>query len=381
MDISVHGQPLFPQFGAETRSLIDRVPALVEELFPLPRRFRAGLPRDVAELSALLTFDQSGRIGAYLGKAPLLSAYLRYFLPWNVYRLCRLLPALPLNLNHGDRILDLGSGPLTLPIALWIARPEFRSLRLELRCTDQTGAALEAGKKLFDALSAGTSPWTIRLIRAPLGGAETRGAKAALVSAVNLFTEVFQHTPRAETGGLAGFAEKSARLIASLTVDSGSALVLEPGVPRSGAFIDKLRAALLERGYTPAAPCPHNGPCPFAAAGKWCHFAFDAHGAPQSLARLSAAAGIPKKRAVLSFLAAGKTSAPPEGFTVRVISDAFPTGSSVYGRYACSSRGLVLLTGSRDALEQRPSGVLLDLDEPRPPFLRDQKSRALVLKV
>ena len=386
--INEHILSLFPRLDDVSRRLVDRIPALVDELFPLPGRFRAGLPRDVATLSGLLTFSRGERGGSYLGKAPLLSAYLRYFLPWNVYRLCRLLPALPLALSDGDSIVDLGSGPLTLPLALWIARPELRKRRLELRCLDKTGAALDAGKKLFDALSGGNSSWAIRLIRAPLG-AELRGPKAAFVTAINVFNELFWDIAHGQSAALTAFAERNARLLSSLSTEAASVLVVEPGIPQSGMFIAALRAALTERGRAPRAPCPHTERCPCSGDGsnhgkaKWCHFAFDTSDAPKPLLQLSDAAGIPKERATMSFLMAGKPDDMSEGFITRVISDAFPVGAPLYGRYACSARGLVLLTGSRAALEQRPSGALLRLDPPdeRAPLPRDPKSRALVVKI
>ena len=383
-----HIVSLFPYLDDVSRHLVDRIPGLVDELLPLPGRFRAGLPRDIAMLSGLLTFSRGKRDGSYLGKAPLLSAYLRYFLPWNVYRLCRLLPALPLVLNDGDSIVDLGSGPLTLPLALWIARPELRTRHLELRCLDKTGTALDAGKKLFDALSGGSSPWVIRLIRAPLG-AELRGPKAALVTAINMFNELFWDIAHGPAAALTTFAERNARLLTSLITEDASVLVVEPGIPQSGAFIAALRAALIERGRLPCTPCPHAERCPCSGdslnhgKSKWCHFAFDTNDAPKPLLRLSDTAGIPKERATMSFLMAGKSDHTPEGFITRVISDAFPVGASLYGRYACSARGLVLLTGSRAALEQRPSGSLLRLDPPdeRVSLPRDPKSHALVLKI
>ncbi|MDR1398375.1 MAG: rRNA methyltransferase [Treponema sp.] len=379
---------LFPHLDDVSRHLVNRIPTLVDELFPLPGRFRAGLPRDVATLSSLLTFSRGDRSGAYLGKAPLLSAYLRYFMPWNVYRLCRLLPNLPITLNDGDSIVDLGSGPLTLPIALWIARPELRTRRLELRCLDQTGAALDAGKKLIDALSGGSSTWTIRLIRAPLG-AELRGPKPALVTAINVFNELFWGIAHGQTAALTAFVERNVRLLTSLTTEDASVLVVEPGIPQSGAFIAMLRAAFIKRGRMPCAPCPHVERCPCSDDGlnhgkaKWCHFAFDTSDAPKPLLRLSDAAGIPKERATMSFLMTGKPEHTSEGFMTRVISDAFPVGAPLYGRYACSARGLVLLTGIRTALEQLPSGALLCLDPPdeRVPLARDPKSHALVVKI
>ncbi|MDR2662374.1 MAG: rRNA methyltransferase [Treponema sp.] len=420
---------------------IAALPALIEETFPLPRRFRAGLPGDVAELSRLLTSAGPEREAGYLGRPRFLSAYLRYFLPWNVFRLHRVLSldAVPLVLSDGDAITDLGSGPLTLPIALWLARPELRKLRLEFRCIDRTGAALDAGKKLFLALTeqnkipqpggaAGTdlpggSGWIIKTIRGPLD-TPVYGGGAKLVGAVNVFNEVYPQGPPGEG------AEKAAALLGSLCAPEGAVFAMEPGNPRGGAFIAGLRSALLERKRSPLAPCPHHGHCPlpggalpdYAAAyhrpggsrggkAKWCHFAFDTRPAPAALCRLSEEAGIPKERAAVSFLLAGpagKTAAGPADNVaasspdvkrmrdntpspaaalpadlkrIRVISDAFPllqTAPSQWGRYGCSEQGLVLIAGNRWEMEQTESGSLLELPFPKDEQ-RDPKTGALIV--
>ncbi|MDR2364087.1 MAG: rRNA methyltransferase, partial [Spirochaetaceae bacterium] len=367
-------ETLFPPLGAGIRPLLEGLPALIDRVFPLPRRFRAGLPREVAELSRLLTSGRGEREDGYLGRPGLLSAYLRYFLPWNVYRLCRLLPALPLPLAAGDALTDLGSGPLTLPLALWISRPDLRGLSLEFRCLDRTGAVLEAGKALFAALAGKDPPWVIKTIRASLG-APVHGPRAALVTAVNMYNEV------SGQGAPGPFTERQARLLSALAGEGGSVLVVEPGAPRSGEFIAALRAALVKQGRFPLAPCPHGGVCPLpgglipggrgpAGRAKWCHFAFTTGDAPRDLHRLSAASGFPKERAVLSFLLAGpRTGNPPappgSPLPVRIVSDPFPlpqTGK--YGRYGCSALGLILVTGSREQTDPWTPGTLLRLTPP-----------------
>jgi hypothetical protein len=368
----------FPaELSAESRLLLEEFPRLVDRVFPLPGRFRAGLGRDVAELSRLLTWSRGDRPEGYLGRPALLSAYLRYFLPWNLYRLVRLLPALPLTLAEGDAVTDLGSGPLTLPLALWIARPDFRSLGLEFRCLDRTEAALKAGKRLFTALAGPGSPWKIRTIHASLN-APVKGKPAALVTAVNVYNEVFWDIPHSDGRALALTARQEARRLAALASPGGRILVAEPGVPRSGEFIACLRAALLERNLPPRAPCTHAGPCPFpggkaAPAGrrvtgekqKWCHFVFDAGDAPRMLLELSAAAGIPKERAALSFILAGPAVQEGPGtaeMAVRILSDPFPLpggrGGS-YGRYGCSERGLTLAVGEKQKIYALGAGALL----------------------
>jgi hypothetical protein len=117
---------------------------------------------------------------------------------------------------------------------------------------------------------------------------------------------------------------------------------------------------------------------------KWCHFAFETRDAPERLLHLSGAAGLPKERATISYLFTGKeinTATGPE-LATRIISDIFPVsdkdGKSLYGRYGCSTHALVLVTGSRAALEKYPSGSLVCL-EARDGAGRDPKSGALIV--
>jgi len=410
---------LFHPLSEETRKALATIPALVEKTFPIPARFRATLPSDVAELFSLLTSRRTERGASYLGKPTLLSAYLRYYMPWNIYRLCRLLSALPIELKSGDAVNDLGAGPLTLASSLWISRPDLREIPLEIRCLDKTAAVLEAGKKFFAALAAGC-PWTVKTIRGEIrgfsrqrGGAlsvEIRGKPAALSAAVNVYNELFWDLSPMDKEGLERFASNQARLLLSLTESSGSVLVVEPGIPRSGEFISLFRSSLIKEKCLPLSPCPHCGPCPLPggkpASGhmqskaKWCHFALDTEDAPEELHKLSAALKLPKERAALSFILAGTAAAQKpfkravrseltDQVKVRVISDSFPISAyspgargrvnKTWGRYGCSERGLVLVTGSRRTLESAPPGTL---EEPAlESGMIDEKSGALIGKL
>jgi hypothetical protein len=396
---------------APDRSILKRLPGLIDGVFPLPGRFRVGLGRDVAELSRLLTSGREDRGASYLGKPALLSAYLRYFLPWNIYRLSRILPSLPLDLKEHDAVNDFGSGPLTLAASLWICRPELRNIPLEFRCLDRTPSILEAGKKFFSALTAalppdektlrasapGTCPWVIKTIKGELkrNGAlsvEIRGKPAVLSAAANLYNELFWDFSPMETSAMERFVAKHARLLSSLTDSQGSILVVEPGIPRSGEFISLLRVSLMEEGRSPLSPCTHGSTCPLpggrletGSKAKWCHFAFETEEAPEELHRLSAAAGLPKERAVLSYILAGPASGekprqekPGEKTKlekIRIISDPFPVGQQ-WGRYGCAAPGLILVTGSRKDMEASLPGALLEL--PLAGGSKDAKSGAFV---
>jgi len=401
----------------QTENLLGDIPSLIKKTFPIPKRFAGALPSDIAELSHLLTNQRGDRALSYLGRPNLLSAYLYYFLPWNLYRLCLLIPRLTLNLSANNTITDLGCGPLTFASALWLSRPDLRSVPLEFFCIDRSSPALEAGNKFFSALSEGKSLWNIHLLREDIDFRQANIRRkikpASLVCAVNVFNEIYETLPHNNIEGLRRMSANAAQLLRSLSTDDGCLLTVEPGVPQSGHFISFLRESLLKLNIFPVSPCTHTQNCPLSKknasrSAKWCHFAFepqpspkgegsplDAPNAPEELLRLSAAAGLPKERLAFSFLLTGKKCASitaktendkPQNFTkhasssVRVISDAFPLPANRYGRYGCCAQGLVLLTGDKSRMEKTASLSLVT-----PIFSankeRDKKSGALIAEV
>jgi len=381
--------PLFAPLPAKTRRLLDGIPALIDRIFPLPARFRSSLPKDVFELSRLLTSGRGERGLSYMGKAPLLSAYLRYFLPWNLYRLCRLLPNLDITLSPDDKVTDLGCGPLTFAASLWLCREDLRSVPLEFDCVDHNRSALEAGKLFFSTLAGENSPWKINIIKTDIKTVKKTNAHAgrspALVCAVNVFNEMYGDISRSDENSLSRNAEKTSRLLAGF--GPAAFLIVEPGFPRCGEFISLLRGAFLEQGIQPLSPCPHDTICPMLTNKKrWCHFAFETDDAPEALLKLSHAAGLPKERAVLSFMYAvpsKKITTELHGgkndSSIRIISDAFPLPYGNFGRYCCSARGLVLLTDKKNVIDKLPGGSLIHdaiiKDE------RDPKSGALIARL
>ncbi|MDR2177395.1 MAG: rRNA methyltransferase [Treponema sp.] len=391
---------LFPGLDDHARKDLEALLPLIEKTFPIPPRFRRTLGNDVAELSRLLTSARGERSLAYLNQPRLLSAYLYYFLPWNLYRLCRLLPALDLPLVPGDTIIDLGSGPLSFPIGLWLCRRDLRSVPLKFRCLDRSKGALNAGKKLFAALCSAlypvqagpgvpahggepACPWTITAIHEDMGQSRfhNQTRDAALVTAINLYNELSQPISPGDDTGQRRFANKQAAFLSGLAAWGGRLLVVEPGTPSSGRFITLLREALINLGRPPLSPCTHALSCPFPALkssasgrdAKWCHFAFDTEDAPASLRQLSAAASIPKERATLSFILTGPRESeqpqrggpqsPAEQTTrlVRVISSPFPAraGGQTWGRYVCGEQGMALLRGEKTPIQAAEPGALL----------------------
>ena len=356
---------------AETQKILGSVPSIIDKTCPIPGRFRRTVPSNVAELSRLLTAGRGDRSLSYLNRPNFLSAYLHYFLPWNLYRLCFLLPSLDLRLSPSDIIVDIGSGPLTFVLALWISRPDLRSKPLEFHCIDRSAPALEAGKEIFSGLcripgNAG-NPWKIKLIKKEIdvrpGAAGARSKQtvktgyASLVCAINVYNEIYENLPHRYNEGLKRMAANIAYFMKEYSTPDGSILTVEPGVPQSGRFISLLRSAFMELNHFPVSPCPHTAPCPMSGSNKrWCHFAFEAPLVPKELKRISSAAKLPKDRLVLSYLLTAGAKKPDEGGMARVISDAFPLPGGSYGRYCCSAGGLVLLTGKKKRIEKINNG-------------------------
>jgi SAM-dependent methyltransferase len=326
----------------------------VAGVFPQKKAHREDLPFAVRDLSRLLTSERARKNG-YWASPRLAGAYLRYFLPWNIFRLFRILPRLPLNIQPEDKIVDLGSGPLTLPLSLWLCGPRERRLPLTWFCADPAPRPLELGRDIFGRLAGLPGrermqaeesaperkipePWRLNLLRAPLEPAlRTIGVKANLITAMNVLNEL--PAPRRET-----MEERLARLFAAMDralAPGGQILLAEPGTRLGGKIVQLTRMAALARGFEAVAPCTHDAPCPFLAgirpgrerpsgeilpeappaaykgdkvagqhaAGAWCHFGYTSAGAPEELQALSAQAGLAKKRVYLSFVLLKKKQA------------------------------------------------------------------------
>ncbi|MDR0503731.1 MAG: small ribosomal subunit Rsm22 family protein [Treponema sp.] len=393
----------------ESRHVLDSVPSLIEETFPIPGRFKKSLPSDIAELSRLLTDRRGERSLSYLSRANFLSAYLRYFLPWNLFRLCVIFPALDISLCSGDSVTDFGSGPLTFASALWISRPDLRAISIEINCIDRSGPALEAGVKFFNALCGDNSKWIINIIKEELDFRKPslparikKGKKPVLIAAVNLFNEIYETLPHSNASALKKMAADIAVSLHNYASMRANILTVEPGVPQSGKFISLLRDEFIKLNRPPASPCPHTLHCPLqmnfspsdsqkhpqtknsrSDRKRWCHFAAGTVGVPKELHCLSAAAGIPKDRLVFSYLMTGKAQdnySPVPHKSVRVLSDSFALPDYQYGRYCCGEKGLVLLYGERKEIEKTACGSLVT-----PVFAengrRDKKSGALLAKI
>ena len=430
-------KPLFSAPDSFSRRALERLFPILDSVMPMNGAQRRDLAMACRDLSAMLTTERNALARPYWTSPRLTSAYLRYFLPWNLVRLSALLPGLDFGrIPDEPVILDMGSGPLTLPIALWMSRPDLRERPVTLIASDTTPHILELGRKIFDALRAELfpeSPWTLRTMRASVTQAPHRVyAKPGslwMMSMGNVLNEMEER--RAKPGHQ--MADRMRELLessAEMLCENGLLLSVEPGTRLGGRLVAHLRKSALggveeepeyedltsfalreeQAGrreeedddwdddmddfglpplFMPLSPCPHAGSCPMLdrRTTAWCHMNAPADHAPESLRALSARAGLDKDSVSLSFLLMRRMSLEEiEGFTpperpegrrvaARIISDAFVVpGYPGRARYACSPLGLSLIPDS----SHLPAGALCEARVTRE---RDMKSRAVVLSL
>jgi len=385
---------LFPRIPHSlVHGLID-LEGMLKKVMPLKSKHRAAIAGQVRALSEYLTIDRESLPPDYMNQPPLLSAYLHYFLPWNLYRQGRLMAGLDMRIKPGSLIVDLLAGPLTFLLALWMSRPGMQSQELRYIGVDRSEPALKMGRQLFRELAA-DSLWQVKTERRPAGVGK-RVVADVLVMA-NFLNEADGGTEgrpksrddEAENGS---FYEQMLSRWESQVAENGAVLIMEPGMRASARNIFRLREAALARGWRVEAPCPHAENCPMPGQrGKaWCHFNFVPESVPLWLEKLSSRAKLPKERASLSFLlltrgdnppikVSGLSEQPHDQSFVRVISESFDLPDWQRGRYGCSERGLVLLQdgNERSASGPRP-GELLQVQWPSSPEV-DKKSGALIL--
>lgn len=382
--------------------------------------------KNIRDLFHELTDERGTRKVNYLNNPVKLSAYIFHYMWWNLFRLVKLFNGLEIELEDGSAAGDFGCGPLTAICALWIAKPELRNKKIIFYCTDISAKALREGEKIFTALCnfAGkesnskyeNAAWSIIKVNGEFG--KPIKQKLSLYISANMFNEIFWDSDvRVQDE-----ARKAARIITRYLKDDGKLIVVEPGIPLAGRFISSFRSFLLDAKYNIYSPCTHHGSCPLpfdkfdknkkmenfctsAAHDKWCHFSFSVKDAPPNLLKLSASAKLEKNTASLSFIFAGlkprtlnnssnnssennslKSKKGCKNLIDIIITShtiKLPYGKS--GRYACSEKGFLLLSGNekKDSLLQKckPGSIFkLELGKPEP-HVKDKKTNALVINI
>ena len=402
----------------DAEKIIEDFDSIIQGIRPLNSRQLQQLPENIRSLSHQMTDDRSSRRLGYMNENIQLSAYVRYFTWWNLVRLTRLFSNLPAtSFPQSDCIcLDLGSGPLTVVTALYLARPELRSRRLTWYCLDVSANSMALGEEIYlsvcaklnsqndkTAPASSFEPWQIIRIKGSFGAFIKQ--KAGFITCANLLNELNQGSDMPPEFQ----AKKYYEQFLAYATDEARFLIIEPGVPKSSRTLSLLRERFIKDGAKLMAPCPHYEECLMSgfkaytgSKHKWCNFAFSTESAPKKLQKLSTSAKLPKERATLSFLSIinevsaqkdDKAESLPQNLPVRIISDSFRLPNYMQGFYGCSESGLVLVSlpdSNNTRLPKPPfvpkSGDLLQINagvkKITPDSLpKDEKSGAIIIKI
>ena len=420
----------------DSLAILNDFDKIIQENRPLNSKQIQQLPDNIRELSHQLTDQRADRRLGYMNENTKLSAYVRYFTWWNLVRLTRLFANLPANaFPQNDGVcLDLGSGPLTVVTALWLARPELRSKKLTWYCLDISQNSMTLGEDVYYSVAARTiaksmadekyeadsnatqnslapeSCWKIIRVKGSFGTQIKE--KADFITCANMFNELDQAgdmPPEFQTkkyfDQLNVYSTKDARFI-----------LIEPGVPKAARTISLLRDRFIRTGKKILAPCPHATECPMngfkaytGSSHKWCNFAFSTEDAPARLQKLSDSAKLPKERATLSYVCAvpeddtqtmaplnelsrkenavpkNDLSAEKDTMQIRVVSDSFRLPGNRTGVYACTKFGLTLIAQQNAGENQSAlsSGDLLEvkIKTPVDSLRTDEKTGAKVIAI
>ena len=416
-----------PQFDVskvpqDAQNIIEKFDDILQNVRPLNSRQLQQLPDNIRALSHQLTDDRASRRLGYMNDTVQLISYVRYYTWWNLVRLTRLFANLPDEAfpkakpeNQQTVCLDLGSGPLTVVTALWLARPELRSLPLTWYCLDVSAGSLLLGEDTYLSVVArtGGEPWKIVRVKGSFGASIRQ--KADFITCANMFNELDQASDMPPDYQ----AKKYYSQLCAYSTKESTFILIEPGVPKAARTLSLLRDRFLKDGKNITAPCPHSVECPMngfkaytGSKNKWCNFAFSTEDAPARLQKLSERAKLPKERATLSFIVATPEAALSEAtktssvakthssipLSIRITSDKIRLPNYMCGYYGCSEQGLVLVTlpdENNTRLPKPPfrpqSGDLLQLmpeaqkTKKRPDFpsaqKRDEKSGALIVEI
>lgn len=400
----------------ESKAILEKFDDIVAEVRGLNAKQRVFLSSSIKKLSHTLTDDRNSRRVGYMNSAENVTAYISYFQWWNLVRLTRLFANLPkkaFSLSENSVAIDIGSGPLTVVIALWLARPELRNKKITWYCIDLSQTALSQGEELFLSIAAKTiaqgkasEPWKIIRVKGELG-TEIK-EKSELVTCANAFNEMIQNNEM-PTDFLAKKYSNEIENYMDSQDKTKTVLLVEPGDPHSARFISLMRDAFIRRDFLPLAPCTHANECPMAGrtggkstvkgkSAKWCNFGFETEDAPSRLLKLSEKANLPKERAVLSFVVLQKkteeerkldeekqrkfeeTNLTSKRFRIRIASNFIKLPEMhKSGYYACSELGMLLAVDMSNA---RPkNGELLEIPLPEEKLEKDAKSGAKIVRI
>lgn len=388
------------------------------KLIPMKPSQLKELPRACRELSEYLTTEREMLSRPYWTSPRLVSAYMHYFMVWNLIRLCKLFPKINLGtLPQKCTFVDLGAGPLTIPLALFLSRKDLHKKEITFICADIAPQPLQIGKNLFEKLCQILAPecaWKIEIVRAPNHKVLRQiNTPVSLITMGNVLNEGDEKKKISTFEQIQNLYDNACQVLD----ENGKIFVVEPGTRQGARMIQILRTLVTEEMLeideeenfeeisfaehefagnefaeeneeSPCqiiSPCPHAVSCPLTRQSHrqnaWCHFNTKTASIPRELKELSQKAGLDKESVSLSFLYLAKRELAEKlvkqeqsEHRARIISDTIVLPRyKGKAHYACHEKGLLLILDSAD---MQP-GTLCDVKIPQK-IIRDFKSKAIL---
>ena len=389
----------FEKLPKDAVNVLENFDQIVQGVRPLNSRQMQNLSKDIRALSHQLTDERETRRAGYMNANQELSAYVRYFSWWNLVRLTRVfsnISSAAFNLKDGDVILDIGSGPLTVISALWLSRTELRNKKLTVYTMDISQSTMAVGEDLYLSIAAKSVPseenslphWNIIRVKGEIGTSLRK--KANLITCANMFNELYQK----EHDSPEKIADAQIQHLLSYADERCSFFIAEPGMPAAGRFISLMRERFIKNNHPIFAPCPHQGVCPmdgnhsrYGGSAKWCNFSFSTENAPKKLLKLSESAGLPKERAVISFIFAGanqaalKVEKDDKILFADVVSDPIFLPPHRAGFYSCSQDGMLLLVNGSGKKLKSGDKIKMSMLKSTDILEKDKKSGAVLITI
>lgn len=234
-------ETLLRRYAHRVNSLAATLRAALED--ELAGRSRTELAAATAKLSQ--RYRRGGAASApILASDTDVAAYAAYRMP-ATYAACEraLSLAAPCYEGEIDSVVDLGGGT---GAGAWAAMSVFEPSSVQV--LDQVDAALRCGKRL-----------------APFEASFARWAVGAPVPAADLVMASFVLSELSEP-------QRDSLVTGAIAAARRAVFIIEPGTPDGHQRVLAARAALVQAGWTVAAPCPQSGNCPVQQP-DWCHFA------------------------------------------------------------------------------------------------------------
>jgi len=303
---------------------------------------RKDLIRNILTLAEGFTMAKSDRVKGYMGRPEFLSAYLHWYLPWNLIKLSHVLTQV--RFDPPTQVTDYGAGPLTFALAVLLVHPEWAENDMGWSLVEPQVSSMTAGLDLLEAVAekAGLKlAWKWTKIHGRLG--EVIKRRADWVSAIHVWNE----TPLK--------SEAFLPQIRKYATEKAVFWVAEPGDRSGGKKIFSLRSRVLEEGLPIHAPCTHRASCPATGEGpgsRFCHFP-TYQKIPDWLFSLTADLGFAKERNPVSYLVFGGSASKDTKSRARIISDPLHLETGEEFRYACGKEGLLLVPEARSLTSGR----------------------------